>query len=160
MSKQLDRVESSGALTCLNRYIQTLEQRIATVRTYAPEQDIAVDFVRAFSDADIRVRISLDTGTVCALMINMDVEKLTDVTAPLRWLAERLGKYTIDDYAELQRRAYIFHTGDPQRTVRFQVFFTAPGATACRFVQVGTKEEPVYQLMCEDVPVGGAPAEQ
>lgn len=158
-----------SAEECIGIYIAELEKRIAEARGYAPEQAIAKAFIEQFpetmpddpteySSSRTRIGFSLDSGSVRALMINWDALTLAEIKAPLAWLAQRLGKYDIDDYPELGRRAYVFSKG----RLRFQTFFNAsPDAQVCKFVQVGVKEEPVYKLMCGDAEheaaIGGQP---
>lgn len=135
-------------------YVAELERRIGLARAYAPEQDLAVEFMAAHAHLDpepsewnsrLRVHLSLDPSSVNALMINFDAKTLAEVTEPLRWLSQRLGAYTIDDFPELGRRAYIFTSEG--RSLRFQVFFNS-NSSVCRFVEVGKEEKPIFKLMC------------
>ena len=139
------------ATTAVDRYVEELTKRIEEAKTYAAEQEVVLEFIQAFPDTEglrawegTRTSFTLDAGTVKALMINRDYTALTEVTEHLRFLAQRLGKYTIDDYPELGRRAYVFNKG----RFRFQCFFNNSDANVCRFVQVGVEEKPVYKLMC------------
>lgn len=148
------------AETAIDSYLAELALRIEKAKSYAPETAIACEFIRAFPalagdsnwewDRPLHVHLALDPNTVNAFMLNLDALKLTDVSQPLRWLAQRFGAYTIDDYPELGRRAYVFENNG--RPVRFQVFFNNNEAV-CKFVKVGVKEEPVYKLMCGETEV-------
>lgn len=148
------------AESAISKYVEELQARIVKAEAYTEDVAIAADFVRAFPalagdsdwewDRPLRIALSLDPNSVNALMINFDALRLTDLTEPLRWLAQRLGAYTIDDYPELQRRAYVF--ANDGRPVRFQVFLHKDGAL-CKFVKTGVKEEPVYTLMCDEAEV-------
>lgn len=150
----------ADADAAIGKYSEELRERIAKAEAYAPEIAIAAEFVRAFpalagEAADeyqrpLRIGLTLDPNTVNALMVNLDVVRLVDVTEPLKWLAQRFGAYAIDDYPELGRRAYIFENSG--RPVRFQVFFNGEAAQ-CKFVKVGVKEEPVYKLMCGEAEI-------
>jgi hypothetical protein len=159
----LNEQAMADAALAISEYVAELEKRIEMARRFTAEEAIAVSFLREFSHLEanalpadehgyqpyvtqrFRVHLALDPGTVNALMINFDATALAEVTEPLRWLAARLGKYEIEDYAALGRRAYVF--ANDGRAVRFQVFFNGD-KSACKFVQVGEKTEPVYKLMC------------
>lgn len=159
-SQVTNEVVTAGdrAMHVIGDYVQELNARIEKARAFAPEVALARDFIGVFGAlcgpapdiewylSKLRVSLSLDPGTVNALMLNFDATELAQVTEPLRWLATRLGKYTIEDYPELGRRAYVFGNGD--RPVRFQVFFNS-NTSVCKFVQIGVEEKPVYKLTCE-----------
>lgn len=150
----------ADADAAISKYCEELRARIAKAEAYAPEIAIAADFVRAFPalagtspdewQRPLRIGLTLDPNTVNALMVNLDAVRLLDVTEPLKWLAQRFGAYTIDDYPELGRRAYVFENNG--RPVRFQVFFNGDAAQ-CKFVKIGVKEEPVYKLMCGEAEI-------
>lgn len=157
------------ASTAVTRYVEELEKRIEKARAFDAEQSLVAEFLAAFEpepkdEFDVypkfRVGLTLDPSTVNALMINYDARALADVVDPLRWLSQRLGKYEIDDYPELNRRAYVFRNHG--RPVRLQVFFGVGDESVCKFMQIGVKEEPVYKLMCDgaeiDQPVPDAVA--
>lgn len=151
------------ASNAISNHLRDLEERIQRAKGFEAEQALAIEFLSAHAHLQpeptrdgeyvpevFRVHLSLDPGTVNALMINYDATQLSDVTEPLRWLAQRLGKYEIEDYPELGRRSYIF--ANDGRALRFQVFFNSD-KSVCRFVQTGVKEEPVFKLMCEGAEV-------
>ena len=166
MNPLTEQAIANAGLAIAN-YVAELENRIEKARSFAGEEALAVTFLQEFShmenvpppadeygnvpyvSARFSVHLSLDPGTVNALMINLEADRLSDVSEPLKWLAKRLGKYEIDDYPELGRRSYIF--ANDGRRVRFQVFFNGD-QSVCKFVQVGEKTEPVYKLMCGDEP--------
>jgi len=165
MADQMKALQS--ATSCIDEYIATLEIRKAKASSYREEQQIAMEFVQAFpegnpepgeesySSPDTRVAFSLDTGCINAIMLNWDCTTgLADVKPRLKWLADRLGKYTINNDPHAQRKQYIFRDG----RFFFQVFFWKPNAV-CKFVQTGVKEEPVYEFKCSDGSTDGAVAE-
>ena len=157
MADQMAALQSS--LTCIEKYVKELEDRIKEANGYSVERMVAFDFITAFPEAmapppveyppynppRTSVGLTLDNGTVHALMINYHAVSLMELVEPVKWLANRLGKFTIEDYPELNRRGYVFSGG----RLRFQVFFDRGDKTVCKFIQVGVKEEPVYKLQCE-----------
>lgn len=155
--KSQKSIDDAGLV--IESYVKELEARIARARTFAPEQALVVEFLRAFAHVEsapdyegdvygmkLRAGFTLDPSTVNALIVNFDADSLPEVVEPLKWFAARLGKYEIDDYQELGRRSYVFANGG--RPVRFQVFFNS-AKSVCKFVEVGKEEKPIYKLMCD-----------
>jgi hypothetical protein len=131
--------------------VKILEGYIETARTYAPEMDIAVAFARAFPPADpsylARMRTTVGVGphVLNGVLVMWDARRLADVTARVAWLAQRLGKFAIEDAPEMGRRTYVWDR------FKFCVFFNSYDAkTVCKFVEVGKEERPIYKLMCEE----------
>jgi hypothetical protein len=129
-----------------------LSELIAEAHGYASEAAIADAFVAEFPPADPaeylgRVRVTIGVGSHClnGVLLMWDAKRLSDVTPRLAWLAQRLGKFKIEDFPEIGRRTYDFGR------VKFSVFFNSYNDSAvCKFVEVGKKEEPIYKLMCEE----------
>lgn len=139
----------SLARTAIARDVADLERLIAEARGYEPEAIIAEEFCRVFPPsepgymAQMRSSVGVGPGVLQGFLIMWDVRRLSDVTPRVAWLAQRLGKFKIDDYPEIGRRTYDFGR------LKFSVFFNSyDDKTVCKFVEVGKKEEPIYQLMC------------
>lgn len=131
--------------------VQRLEGLIAVARTYTAEQDIAEEFCRAFPPTEpgycgqMRASIGVGPHVLNGLLIAWDARRLADVTPRVAWLAQRLGKFTIDDSPEMGRRTYDWGR------LKLMVFFNSyDDKTVCKFVEVGTEPKPIYKLMCED----------
>lgn len=82
------------------------------------------------------------------IAIQLYVAKFDDVVPVIRDLA-KLGYHTnkespYEDFHEIERRTY--NLGP----IRVMAFLRHEGAT-CRRVQVGVKEEPVYEFVCDEV---------
>lgn len=129
-----------------------LSELIDQARGYLTEAAIVDEFIAAFPPPDPdeylgRTRVQIGVGSHClkGVLLMWDAKRLSDVTPRLTWLANRLGKFTIEDFAEIGRRTYDFGR------VKFSVFFNSySDASVCKFVEVGKKEEPIYKLMCEE----------
>lgn len=131
------------------REVVILEGLIAAARGYAPEVEIAEAFCREFPPTDVgyigqmRTQIGVGSGALNGCLVMWDARRLSDVTSRVAWLAQRLGKFKIEDYPELGRRTYDFGR------FKFCVFFNSyDEKTICKFVEVGKEEKPVYELMC------------
>lgn len=150
---QLKALQS--VLTSLDSYVESLQKRIDLTRSYIEEQKTALEFVNqfpedqpedAYSSSRTRASISFDSGCVQGFMLNYNALTLDELVGPLKWLSQRLGSYTISEYPEIHRRSYIFSKG----RFHFQVFFDSSDVkNVCKYVQVGVKEQPVYELRCE-----------
>jgi hypothetical protein len=146
------RVEQTALVeSAIAREVERLEELIAEARSYEPEILIAREFVAAFPPteagylSEMRTQIGVGSGRLNGVLIMWDVRRLQDVTARVAWLAQRFGKFRIEDYAELGRRTYDFGR------LKFSVFFhTYDDKTVCKFVEVGKEEKPIYKLMCGD----------
>lgn len=137
------------AQQAIAKEVATLEGYIATARGYEPEIAIAADFARAFPPAEpgymgrMRTTIGVGPHVLNGVLVMWDARRLADVKARVAWLAQRLGKFTIEDYPEMGRRTYAWSR------FKFSVFFNnGDDKTVCRFVEVGKEEKPVYKLMC------------
>ena len=131
--------------------VKRLEALISEAKGYEAETAIAAEFARAFPPSEsgymgrMRTTIGVGPGALNGLLVMWDARRLSDVTPRVAWLAQRLGKFKIEDYAEMGRRTYDFGR------FKFCVFFNSfDEKTVCKFVEVGKEEKPVYKLMCED----------
>lgn len=135
--------------SAIDREVALLNDQIAQARGYAAEAAIAAEFSRAFPPQEagyshqMRATVGVGAHALNGVLVMWDARKLSDVTPRVKWLAEKLGKFEIEDYAELGRRTYNFGR------FKFCVFFNTfnPG-TVCKFVEVGKEEKPVFKLMC------------
>ena len=147
--------------TAIARDIADFEKLIVEARGFAPEAEIAEAFCRAFPPsepgymAQLRSSLGVGPGVLQGFLVMFDARRLSDATARVAWLAQRLGKFKIDDCPKLGRRTYDFGR------FKFCVFFNSyDDKTVCKFVEVGKKEEPIYKLMCGDEVLAQEPAER
>lgn len=143
------REQQELADTAIDRQVADQEKLIAQARSFAPEIEVAKAFVAAFPPTEpgyiqqMRTSVGVGSGSLNGVLIMWDARRLQDVTPRLSWLAQKLGKYLIEDYPELGRRTYDFGR------LKFCVFFnTYDAKTVCKFVEVGKEEKPIYKLMC------------
>lgn len=131
--------------TALDDYENTLRDRIDELNKYKDVQEAAIDVMENFPELEWSgAQFTLDTGTFKAFIITADCKTLSEIVEPLKFLREKLGTYKISDDPDIRRRCYKF---DNDRLV-FQAWFWGKDDDVCRYVQVGTKEVPVYQLKC------------
>lgn len=97
------------------------------------------------------VSVSLMPHAVRGILINVDNPTRDQLVALLRSIGKRKYKRKeIEDFPELGRRAYIFEPGP----LRLQLFFHSwREGQSCKFVEVGKKEEPVYEFRCDGEPL-------
>ena len=144
------REQETQAATAIEREVAVLEGLIATTRGYAPEIEIARAFVAAFPPTEPgyigRVRTSIGVGahSLNGVLIVWDARRLQDVTPRVAWLAQRLGKFKIEDYAEIGRRTYDFGR------VKFSVFFNT--YDACHLKATTTDDAGIP--LCDDCYAG------
>ena len=145
------------ARTAIAHNIADFEKLIAEARAYEPEAALAEEFCHAFPPTEpdyfntMRSSLGLGRGVLQGFLVMWDARRLSDVTTRVAWLAQRLGKFKIEDYPEMGRRTYDWGR------FKFSVFFNSyDNKTVCKFVEVGKKEEPIYKLMCGDQEVDSA----
>lgn len=147
IADELARLEAMRAETMKLLTVAEVADEVAKT---LPEMDLNVSVTRwQFRPPFINLR-------------SKDVDSFKDVVPVLRELAAR-GWHTdkdkpFSDYHELGRRTYHLiqkdspvnrhWDGESDCLLRLMVFLKSEGAT-CRKVQVGTKEEPVYEFQCD-----------
>lgn len=136
------------AQACLDKYEDTLRDRIDRLNSYKEEQYVILEMMEEFPQLeDVRVQFTLDSGTYGGLICTVEVDQVKMLVEPLRFLREKLGPYKVNDDADLQRRAYKFRGN----RVIFQAWFwNNKSDEQCRYVEVGKKEVPVFELRCGD----------
>ena len=154
MPNQLEALRKAAG--CLDDYRRELEARLAGLNYWTGVQQVAVELINKFPEdyapsegfhsPEVSVQFTLDSGTHQALIISKDCREISEIAEPLRFLRERLGPYTISEDPDLNRRIYTFNRDG--KKVIFQCFFWNHKDQLCRYVQVGTKEVPVYKLKC------------
>ena len=108
--------------------IAQTERWVRECRDLLPTVEIADKFLIAFPGWRVTVEV---WGGV---QVSRLVADLTTLTPELKWLTARLGKYWIDDQAEVQLCSYRF------KDFELKAFFDAKGdACQCQFTQTGTK---------------------
>jgi hypothetical protein len=136
------------AQACLDKYEDTLRDRIDQLNSYKEEQYVILEMMEEFPQLeDVRVQFTLDSGTHGGLICTVEVDQVKMLIEPLRFLRERLGAYKVNDDADLQRRVFKFRSN----RVTFQAWFwNNKDDQQCRYVEVGTKTVPVFELRCGD----------
>lgn len=128
-------------------------------------RDVAVvAHLVANSFPEMNITVSLTEWHFQPLFVTMSIyvrnfKELTPVFQALAqagWRTDKDRPY--DDYADIERRTYnmgpptmidpIEHKKQGGHRLRVMAFPTMEGAT-CKKVQIGTKVEPVYELVCE-----------
>jgi hypothetical protein len=139
------------ARECLDKYEDTLRDRIDRLNSYKEELDVVLELMEEFPQLDdVQVQFTMDTGTYGGLICTVEVDQIKMLVEPLRFLRERLGPFKVHDDADMQRRVYRFR----ERRLTFQAWFwNNKSDEQCRYVEVGKKEVPVFELRCGDKPV-------
>ena len=128
----------------LDKEILRLQCNIKRVHTWAAEAQIASEFTEAFPESKAEVAAGIGSGVVNGIRIRMnDVETLSSCTPYVKWLCARCGKFTIEDFPEIQRRIYDFGT------LKLMCFFRYDDGATCQFVKVGTEDKAIYELQCD-----------
>lgn len=113
----------------------------------------AFEHAKTFDEsASLYINPSDGLAQVSGVLLSILVEKASQVNEVLKKLnREELRLESIEDYAEIGRRKFSFkhrkHEG-PRLHVMF--FFYKATDNACKFVKVGEKLEPIYELHCPD----------
>jgi len=145
------------AQNCLQDYKKELAKRLLQVEEFEFYRAVAEEYILAFPEAmadpnsvwnsaETRTIFTLDSSCFHAVILTRDMKTIKELTEPLRWLRERLGKYTVDDDKDMKRRVYKFADGK----FVFQAWFWDTSAESCKYVKVGTKEVDVFELRCGD----------
>ena len=144
--------EIRKAEACLDKYEDELRERIDKLNSYKEEQHTIIALMEAFPQLEnVQVQFTLDSGTFGGLICTTDVEQLKVLVEPLRFLRERLGAFTVTDDPDIRRRIYKFR----DNRVTFQAWFWSNENKegACKYVQTGVKQVPVFELRCGDASV-------
>ncbi len=133
--------------------IRTLDESRATILALEPHAVIAAELAGHFADRFTSVRPYVTTlgGDVWIELYATDV---ADVLAVRRWLAARGYRLTHHGtYPDDRRETHSLHwrdgAGKLTRGIILNVHFPTEEGAACRYVEVGTKTVPVYELRCE-----------
>ena len=97
-------------------------------------------------EKNIESKVLTSPGQINGAMCWVSCKRLDDVLPVLREIRRRGYKLEgHDDYASARRRAYNFSSG-----IKVVVFLPEPTkeGDSCQFVQVGVREEPIYEVRC------------
>jgi len=135
-------------------------ERVMAMAVAAHEMQQAVAELYHEHDLKIDVHLGYQASSMQGVVVSFgswgkearDVRVVAPLLRRLRQLGYR--RTSVDDYVEMARRTWHYEFKRYERTdnVHVSVFLstdlTATDDTVCRFVKVGVKEEPVYELRC------------
>lgn len=124
--------------------LEKIDQERAFILTRIPHAEVADDVIALFND-----RFGGLHGNVSAhgVSLHMHATSMVDVVALRRYLAQRgYHVQTVQKYPDEQREVHRLGAID------LYISFATEGAS-CRYVAVGTKTVPVYELRCDDAEV-------
>lgn len=140
---------------CVQDQLVEMEKRRERLLSWLPLVRLAEEAIAECSSAlgSTSVSVGLDMGEVNGVLIHANVKQdILEVVPMLRYLrAHGAPKFErTEDYPEIKRR--IWHFGD----LKVMVFLPYRGGAKCDFVQVGVREEPVYELRCDGATIKDA----
>lgn len=142
MSKQPESVKKAL------KEIRELEQRVLAMKDTA---QCAEKIVAAHQDKFKRLRVSLGyqfSSLQGVLIMAHDVQNMRDVLPIIREMRRYGWKVkSHDDYPEARRRTY--HMQNGKANIMICALLSWEDGTTCKYVQVGVKEEPQYELQCD-----------
>jgi len=128
---------------------------VEKVKLWRKHAEVARMAAHMWPDLVTSVSISTSKWAVIGVLIHTNVKVWADVKPIHDWLIgqgyELTGKH--DDYPAMGRRLWPY--GDLKLMAFINTSENAP-ADQCRCVQVGVKEEPVYEFVCPGDPVPAA----
>ena len=122
---------------CLKKYDDLKKKALKLL----PHLKIAKEAQQEFDGLIDSITLGVDGGSLQGVLLFCNLERVTDITKLLTWLAKAGYKQsgTPSDCAELNRRTW------DCGSIKVLGFFN--GET-CKFVKVSEKLEPVYELKC------------
>lgn len=122
--------------------LQRLEDHRVRVIGWIRAAEVAVEAKVAFPELITTLNVGVGVSSINGVLIYADLDRPGEVADLLRWLGQKgyRQKAKPDDCPVLQRRTW--DLGD----VKVLGFFRGE---VCKFVQVGTKEEAIYELRCQ-----------
>jgi hypothetical protein len=142
---------------CIQDALDQVERTRIVILDHIHEARMADEIVARHVAALPSLRVSsvgYGYHSLNGVLIYVDIKSPREVTALLRDVRAAFGKMKkVEDYAELRRRTYDFGK------VKVMTFLESEDSSACRFVKVGEKTEPIYQLLCPDSAQPGAAPE-
>jgi len=129
--------------------LERVEDETKRVLELIPAANLCNKVASAFPHMeDIRTSVRVGGGVLNGALFMVDVDKLQDISPILRYFAKQGWRINgePDDYEEVQRRTWELSSEEHPGRIQVSAFFK--GET-CKFVKVGTKQEPVYELKCE-----------
>lgn len=134
----------------LEKEIEILNKNIATVRSWQDTAEDAENIIELAGKGKVSVN-SPDFTSIEGVLIRLSINHRDEVLDILKVMHNFGYKQTkIGEYAIIQRLEWYYTKEikeEPKQRIVIMAFLTG---TACKFVEVGTKEEPVYELKCEE----------
>jgi len=97
---------------------------------------------------NVRISVGWENGSIQGNMVKADFEDIRKTTEIRKWIRDKgFPAPKIDDYPELQRRTFTYVRKDKPNFSLLAFCYYGEGAV-CKFIEVGKKEEPVYELKC------------
>jgi len=147
----------------IKKELDEIREYVKFIRSYEQIVHVADEIRERFSDqlpkkshSDESIQISLgwENGQIKGLIINTEPIETKDLMPLLEYLVDEYGFNLKDkvDEPDFQRRRWNFSkkNGDGFLYITLQAFFWDESKTKCKFVEVGKKEEPVFELQCVD----------
>jgi hypothetical protein len=156
-------------VTATEKALVEVEELRAKVVSMQSAAALAEEVCAAFPDLPLSVTLGYQTGTLQGVLIFAGGYGEGDCLGDIRLVFPILKELSRrgfkssgkpEDYPEIGRRTWNLRKADEPTPVRFCAFVAAPhmAGEVCRFVQTGVKEQPVYELLCDDgEPEGAAP---
>ena len=131
-----------GFPECIRKRILETGKQIDKILKWREAAIVAEKAKEEFPDLIGTVSVGIGINQVNGVLLHCHIEKINDVVPLLGYLAKKgfRQKDEPNDYAEIQRRTW--DCGD----IKVMGFLRGQ---SCRYVEVGKKEEPIYELRCD-----------
>jgi len=130
--------------------IQIVKTKVAYLEGLVPAANVALGAKLVFPDLIQSISVGWMWGQVNGILVHCDLDHMMEISPLLRFLAQKGYRQKTkrpEDYAEIKRRTW--DCGD----VKVLGFFKGE---KCQYVQVGVKEEPIYELKCSSIDPSGS----
>lgn len=134
----------------IKKEIDELNGLIDKVNGWQLEAQLASLMVDKWPELKMTYSIASQIGQLKGVLIQCYPKTAEDMEPVIEFVND-CGKKCkgTDEYHELQRKTWDYGN------IKLSAFFDSREKGACKYVKVGTKEEPVYELKCTDDDNGG-----
>ena len=142
----------------IQKELGQIEETRKRILSMAPLVVIAEELIAKFKDlpgtSDWSISLGYGIGSLQGVLLSTRALDFRELTEVRRWLRQRgFPVPKTSDYAELNRHSWTYDRKDEPSLV-FSAFAGSLSGKKlegqkCEYIQVGVKEEPVYELRCD-----------
>lgn len=139
----------------IQKEIDELKGLIDEVTGWQMEAQLVSLLRLKWPDLKVTYSVASQIGQLKGVLIQAYPKNTEDLEPVIEFLNDcGLKCKKVEDFQELQRKTWDYGN------IKLSAFFNSKEKGACQYVKVGTKEEPVYELKCNDDTEGNTQPEQ